>query len=165
MRWRKTLGVMLAVVIVGAGGFATGASAVSTSDWNIWKRFSSNGTALCGQTRVSVNAYSTANYGLARAHERSTDRSGTSCGDNHPRPAQYMRIYMSVFRENVKIGEDNAWNVQGGHAATIEGGFIGYSGYCFRANAVGRQWSTTINDYYAPDEPTRSGWDCRYIET
>ncbi len=166
MGWRKVLGVMLVGVIVGAGGFATGASAASSSGWDTWVRFSSNSTPLCGQTRVSVNANSTATYGLARAHERALDRSGTTCTTLHGRPAQYMRVYMSVFRENIKIGEDNAWNTSGGAVATIEGGFTAISGYCYRANAVGRQWSSVINGYYAPDgEPSRSGFDCKYTST
>lgn len=165
MRWRSLIGFFVVTVLVGAGGFVTGASAVSTSGWNNWLKFTSSSTQLCGHTRVSVNAWSSANYGEAVAHERTTGRSGSTCTTNHGRPAQRIRVYMTVFREDFKLGGDNAWNVSGGHVASIGNGFGASSGWCYRANAVGRQWSSVINGMYEPSSPTRSGFDCRTSST
>lgn len=164
---RVAIALVFGAVIIAAGGFFAGASATSTSGWVNWIKFTSSGTQLCGHNRTSVNAdRGPATVGWA-AHERATSRSGSTCGSNHGRPYDYMRVYTSFFRNDVKIATDSAWNVEGGHVASTD---IDYTGSgatqgCYRSNSVGRQYSNVIGGYYEPDGPTRSGEECKGIDT
>jgi hypothetical protein len=114
---------------------------------------------LCAQHRADVSATSSTT-GAWSATERALDRSGSTCGGSHGRPASRVRIHIYLYGVNGSpVVHDYADNTEGDYKAHI--GFGGYTGNCWSTVASGREYDSDIGGYITPSSDAYSGELCK----
>jgi hypothetical protein len=104
VRIRRASAGGLAILILAAGGFLTGAWAGTSSGYSTWVTFSSSGTTLCGQDRASVDEDSNGPIGWGT--ERALD---SGCSSGHSRPAGYYGVFATLLRDSGTVCNTSGW--------------------------------------------------------
>lgn len=154
---RTTVAGILTLAIIIAGGWFAGSYATSSGFIN-WIQFRSSNVPLCGEHRADVSSLG-GGGGAWSAKERALNRSGTTCGSSHGRPASRVRVHIYLYGVNGSpVLHDYADNSEGGYEAYLR--FEGPVGTCWSTVASGREYDSDIGGYRTPSSDAYSGQIC-----
>lgn len=148
MHMRRAAAGGLAILILAAGGFFTGAWASASSGYSTWITFSTSGTTLCGQDRAITGD---APYGpgpAAWGYERALD---SGCSSSHTRPAGYYGTFATLLRDSGTVCGTTGWYY---NTSTVTYTYVGYAdSVCdnpdnYRARSKGREWDSDSDTYH-----------------
>lgn len=134
--------VVVAALLVAAGGWFAGASAASTG-YTKWLEFRSGSAneALCAQNQASITEGP--NSWAVTGTERATERSGSTCGSGQPRPYNYMQATLQLAYNGSSLYDGFNVNANGVNYADVNGYAYKQGSGCYISRVKGAQWDSS----------------------